>query len=192
MEEKWVVRSGRHFQVFSPKDMQEVREIQLEPGRIYPVRMKTEIVREGYLLTEVFTEDRCTYRKYRLAGDCTLSIGAGEDNEIVIHNSYVTAKHAGLEWQSGNWILRDYNSTNGTYVNNRKVTGGTVLGAGDTIFILGCKIIVGNGFFSINNPDQIPYTLMNPRQRLLRKESTRRGSTIAESLIFTRRTLLLN
>ena len=154
MEEKWVVRSGRHFQVFSPKDMQEVREIQLEPGRIYPVRMKAEIVREGYLLTEVFTEDRCTYRKYRLAGDCTLSIGAGEDNEIVIHNSYVTAKHAGLEWQSGNWILRDYNSTNGTYVNNRKVTGGTVLGAGDTIFILGCKIIVGNGFFSINNPDQ--------------------------------------
>lgn len=154
VEEQWVVKSSKRFQVFSPESMQEVRELTLEPGHIYPVRQKAEREREGYLLTEAFTEDRCTYHRYMLSGDCTLSIGADESNEICIRNSYVTAKHAGLEWQGGNWILRDYNSTNGTYVNNRKITGGTVLGAGDVVFILGCKLIVGNGFFSINNPDQ--------------------------------------
>ena len=152
-ENEWIIRAGKHLQLFEAKTGEKVKEVTLQEGNIYPVRVIAEQVKEGYLLTEPFTEDRCRFQKYIVDSDCKLSIGSEETNEIEIRNNYVTAKHASLEWQNGNWILQDYNSTNGTYVNCKKVEGGKALSAGDQVFILGCKIIVGNDFLSINNPD---------------------------------------
>lgn len=119
-ENEWIIRAGKHLQLFEVKTGEKVKEVILQEGNIYPVRVIAEQVKEGYLLTEPFTEDRCRFQKYIVDSDCKLSIGSEETNEIEIRNNYVTAKHASLEWQNGNWILQDYNSTNGTYVNCKK------------------------------------------------------------------------
>lgn len=51
------------------------------------------------------------------------------------------------------WTIQDNNSTNGTYVNNTRI-GLDTLVPGDTIYIMGLRIIIGNDFISINNPNK--------------------------------------
>jgi len=152
-ESGWVVKSGKGLRLWNIKEKTECDELVLQGNEIYPIQRQGKNNEQGYILTEPFTQDRCIYTKYIVNSDVTLSIGADESNQIVIHNAYVSAKHATLMWQNNTWLVYDNDSTNGIYVNNEKVKSGIALKCGDLLFILGCKIIVGNGFFAINNPD---------------------------------------
>ncbi len=152
-DDRWVIRGNKALQLFDAENGQERRQLTLAPNKIYPVIMFREESQRGYLLTEPFTEDRCIYKKYLVGEKAALSIGTDRSNTIVIDNPFVSAKHAQLEWREKTWLVYDNESTNGTYVNQEKVSEGMVLRPGDLISILGCKIVVGNGFFSINNPD---------------------------------------
>ncbi|MCK9531024.1 MAG: FHA domain-containing protein [Gammaproteobacteria bacterium] len=72
-------------------------------------------------------------------------IGRGEDNQLRIDDELASRVHAVIEFKkgaedaSGDWILRDHNSTNGTFVNDRRITvhalvDGDVLRIGKTFF----------------------------------------------------------
>lgn len=41
--------------------------------------------------------------------------------QIVLTDTYMSSKHAEIRAEGGNWILHDLGSTNGTYVNDRRV-----------------------------------------------------------------------
>ncbi len=51
-----------------------------------------------------------------------VTIGRHTDNQIVIDNSAVSSRHAKIEQTSAGLKLMDMDSTNGTYVNNKRVT----------------------------------------------------------------------
>ncbi len=51
----------------------------------------------------------------------TTSIGTDPKSTIVLHDKFMSTKHAEIKAENGLWILRDAGSTNGTYVNNRRV-----------------------------------------------------------------------
>src|SRR5689334_14160499 len=55
-----------------------------------------------------------------------LTLGRDTENAIVIDSDSVSRVHACLFEVQGSWLLRDYNSTNGTLVNGVKVQGGQV------------------------------------------------------------------
>ena len=150
---EWVLKANRRFCPYDSETWHKQKEVVLKTNQLYPVAVFQKEKQEGYILTEPFTEDRCSFVKYQVLENCELNIGTDRSNQIVIANDFVTAKHAKLVWQDCVWVLHDKDSTNGTYVNGRKIAGGEALHFGDVIFILGCKIIVGNGFFAINNPD---------------------------------------
>ncbi|MEO8549762.1 MAG: FHA domain-containing protein, partial [Kofleriaceae bacterium] len=50
-------------------------------------------------------------------------IGNGQDATVtlVLNDKFMSSKHAEIAAENGLWILRDTGSTNGTYVNNRRV-----------------------------------------------------------------------
>ncbi|MGH7864341.1 MAG: FHA domain-containing protein, partial [Candidatus Binataceae bacterium] len=71
-----------------------------------------------------------------------ISIGRGEDNDVVIPHPSVSRAHARLVRRDGGYELMDLNSTNGSYVDERKVQGtqavnnGSELKLGDLRFVL--------------------------------------------------------
>lgn len=62
-----------------------------------------------------------------------VSLGRGEDNDIVIPHASVSRSHARLARRDGSFVLTDLNSTNGSYVNNRPVEGSTIVGNGSEV-----------------------------------------------------------
>jgi pSer/pThr/pTyr-binding forkhead associated (FHA) protein len=62
-------------------------------------------------------------------------IGRNPANDLVVPDPQVSARHAIIQNQSGHFVLFDLESTNGTYVNGRRLTQPCELQPGDEIRI---------------------------------------------------------
>ncbi|MBM7869721.1 pSer/pThr/pTyr-binding forkhead associated (FHA) protein [Clostridium pascui] len=64
-----------------------------------------------------------------------ITIGRKEDNTFMLDDPYVSAKHARIYAKSGDYIIEDLGSTNGTLVNDGEIEGKKYLETGDIIKI---------------------------------------------------------
>lgn len=64
-----------------------------------------------------------------------ISIGRGEENEIVLNIAEVSRTHAILTKAEEGYMIKDTGSTNGTFVDKKKVGGKYLLKPGDTIML---------------------------------------------------------
>jgi pilus assembly protein CpaF len=64
-----------------------------------------------------------------------LTVGRVQGNDIVLAKRNVSKQHARLTLQGEQAVVVDLNSTNGTWVNGRKITGAQPLKQGDKIYI---------------------------------------------------------
>lgn len=62
-------------------------------------------------------------------------VGRSDDADIIIDDSYASEFHLRVGLQDGEVMLNDLGSTNGTYLNGRRVTVPTVITKGDSIQI---------------------------------------------------------
>lgn len=62
-----------------------------------------------------------------------MHIGRDISNEIVINDAEVSRKHVRIVIQAGEVIIEDLGSTNGSFVNEQRVSGPYTLVAGDTL-----------------------------------------------------------
>jgi len=62
-----------------------------------------------------------TGKDYRILKEKT-AIGKSEDSDIVISNDFVSRNHALLSYEDRKFILNDLQSTNHTYVNDKKIS----------------------------------------------------------------------
>jgi FHA domain/Integrin beta chain VWA domain len=62
-----------------------------------------------------------------------VSLGRGEDNDVVIPHASVSRAHARLMRRNGVFELTDLNSTNGTYVNEQPVHGSVPVSSGNQV-----------------------------------------------------------
>lgn len=62
-----------------------------------------------------------------------LTIGRDIKNEIVINDAEVSRRHCRLFLQGDEYTIEDLGSTNGTFVNEQRVTGQRALHSGETI-----------------------------------------------------------
>jgi hypothetical protein len=65
--------------------------------------------------------------------DAVNSIGRDVNNSIVIDDTFVSSEHALLTFRGRAWYVEDRGSTNGTWLNGRRVEGLLPLGYGDEI-----------------------------------------------------------
>lgn len=74
-------------------------------------------------------------RELDLKGRDTLTLGRDPLNEMTISHPSVSRFHAQIKQHKGAYILLDLNSTNGTFLNGKKIVGHYTLRVGDTIRI---------------------------------------------------------
>lgn len=63
----------------------------------------------------------------------TMQIGRGTACEIRPEDTYLSQVHARLSSRPNGWVVEDMGSTNGTFLNGRKVTVPTEVAAGDRV-----------------------------------------------------------
>ena len=61
------------------------------------------------------------------------TIGRGMQATLHVDSGRVSRIHAEVVFEGGGWVLRDAGSTNGTYLNGRRVTAPTDLRRGDAV-----------------------------------------------------------
>lgn len=67
--------------------------------------------------------------------NAVISIGRGKNNFIRIYDNYVSNYHAKIYVRNGKCIIKDLKSTNGTFVNNRRIKNKMYLKPDDMIKI---------------------------------------------------------
>jgi pSer/pThr/pTyr-binding forkhead associated (FHA) protein len=67
--------------------------------------------------------------------DVITGLGRDVNNAIVIDDPFASADHAVLTYRGRSWYLEDLGSTNGSYVNGRRVDGVAPMGFGDELQI---------------------------------------------------------
>ena len=77
-----------------------------------------------------------------LVNQPSLTMGRGQDNNLVVTEPQISRHHASLTWDGSHWILQDLGSVNGTYVNGVRVAGPRVLQTGD-LLALGPNVLFG-------------------------------------------------
>jgi pSer/pThr/pTyr-binding forkhead associated (FHA) protein len=65
--------------------------------------------------------------------DGTIQIGRAEACQVKVDDTYVSSFHARVYSRDGAWYVEDLGSTNGTYLNQRRITSPAELRAGDRL-----------------------------------------------------------
>lgn len=64
-----------------------------------------------------------------------ISVGRVQGNDLMLPKGNVSKRHARLMFRDGRFIVTDLKSTNGTYVNGRKIAQATIVREGDKIYV---------------------------------------------------------
>ncbi|HMA94841.1 MAG TPA: FHA domain-containing protein, partial [Polyangiaceae bacterium] len=64
-----------------------------------------------------------------------LGIGRVQGNDLTLVKGNVSKQHARIAYRDGVFVVADLNSTNGTYVNRRKIQEPTKIGEGDRVYV---------------------------------------------------------
>jgi len=90
-------------------------------ARISGVTLPKKVKGQFWLFSREI-DDRQIFHKYYVKNNIDISIGRTKDNDIIYDNKYVSSDHAKLSFYENNWVLSDNNSTNGTFVNDERIS----------------------------------------------------------------------
>ena len=77
-----------------------------------------------------------------------IRIGRQLENDIVLHEEFVSRFHSEIRFEEGKYVLQDNGSTSGTFVNGRKIDR-CVLNSGDLISIATIQMMFVNNNASL-------------------------------------------
>ncbi len=99
-------------------------------------------------------------RRFPLS-DPVATLGRSRSCEIYIPDRRTSRRHAEMRWDGEYTTLRDLNSTNGTFLNGRRIDGPETLRDGD-------EIGIGSAIFTFHDPEatiretEFPLLVVNP------------------------------
>ncbi len=96
---------------------------------------------EGVLIVFSAVSDSERWNTVNLQGRASLVIGRNEGCDIHLNHVGVSKVHAQIALENGQYVLIDKGSTNGVWVNGRKLNGKCVLHEKDVIMITNSKLI---------------------------------------------------
>lgn len=148
--DEWVLKSNKRVSILDSEN-NPVRNTILHPQGFFNLKIADEKERV-ILFAEPIDLSRKVFKKIFVRNEDNFTIGRTNDNNFCFENKFVSGKHARLLFDGKKWSVIDTSSTNGTYVNGYRVES-QLLKPGDIIYIMGLKIIIGNNFLAVNNPD---------------------------------------
>jgi len=84
-----------------------------------------------------------------------VTIGRDTDNDIVVSDSKVSRHHLQIISDDGSFRIVDFNTTNGTFVNDKKISGETAIYSHDIVRI-GNTVLPWQTYFRTNVPEEKP------------------------------------
>lgn len=149
-DDKWILKSSKLAWI-AGEDGSRRESCPLTAGLYLYVQIAGE---SGHyvLYTEDVDATRQTLNKIVVSRPDVFSIGRQPNNNFAYDNPFVSGTHARLSFDGSSWSISDNNSTNGTFVNGERIQS-KKLNAGDLIYIMGLKMVVGDRFVAVNNPD---------------------------------------
>lgn len=100
-----------------------------------------ETIAEGVLFVFSSADSDNKWHSFQLIEKAELTIGRGDDNDIILPHISVSKLHAKIVRENDEYFIVDNNSTNGVIVNNERVSGKTRLHEKDVISITNTKMI---------------------------------------------------
>lgn len=112
--------------------------------------------------------------------EAEVSIGRLDDNELCLPKNNVSKHHARLLFKDQRYVIVDQQSTNGTYVNGRRITGPAVVRRGDKIYIGDFILVLNQGIVS-DNPRRTQHegSPPDPRAETQRRRPGHKASSSA-------------
>lgn len=151
---KWVAKSNKHAQFFDGEN-NLIKTVDIKDECVYI--LKTDNDEKSLLFANTYSNSGREFERLTVTSGREISIGRNEGNAICYINKFVSGRHAVIKKNGEAWTIEDINSTNGTYVNNKRINLRTLI-PGDVISIMGLRIVIGYDFISINNPNhQVVY-----------------------------------
>ena len=92
---------------------------------------KEPLPKEAFLIVAETEEPSLSGKRFPFSTE--ISIGRGQDNDIVIPESYVSNHHTPIYKHGSQFVVEDLGSRNHTYVNGNLLTGRAYLRVGDLI-----------------------------------------------------------
>jgi pSer/pThr/pTyr-binding forkhead associated (FHA) protein len=111
----------------------KVVEAPPKPKRDRSARRTTGVRKHGPLLLRLVAPAELKGRTYPLGEEVTVGRAAG--CQVTIDDTYASQLHARVFQREGQVFVEDLGSTNGTYLNRRKVTGPMPMQRGDKLQI---------------------------------------------------------
>jgi peroxiredoxin len=105
----------------------------------------------------------------------TISIGNAEDNDFVVRQATVSQHHAMLAQKDGHFELSDLSSTNGTFVNGRRIDKSALVKIGDELWFGGTRFVLANPAVT----GDTVHAVSNPRTTRRKTFSTRAALELA-------------
>ena len=93
-----------------------------------------------------------------------ITIGSSRSNDIVYRASYISRVHASINYTNDTWVVED-TSQNGVFLNDRRVKVNAPLQYGDTVNIIGLKIVFLGNILAINCGDTELFKVNNENLR---------------------------
>ena len=141
------------------KDNQKVKWDNSENG-LLKITENIEIIgnanvsNEKYIVRVISNNDLSNeYERFSVKENSTISLGRGKENDIVVMDEKIAKTQISLRWNGSSWTYKkNTDSKVGVYVNSKKSENQQLV-IGDCLSVFDCKILLGVGFFAINNPE---------------------------------------
>ena len=127
------------------------------------------IVEHGEYEVSIYIEKvlqrRLLLYNYYVSADTEIIIGSNTNCDICYGSMHISSFHARLYRRKDSWEIYDCSNSNGIYINGEKC-GHSHLKLGDTITMMGLKIIIGTNYLSVANHDDLLQINNNKLQEL--------------------------
>ena len=116
-------------------------------------------------MAKLFLKFEATTLKEVTLSQGVVTIGRLPDNLVQVDNPAVSGHHAKIYWDTDHYVLEDNESTNGTYVNNRRITH-VVLNDGDQILVGKHTVLFKDAWHEDAPEEKTATTTAAPMQRM--------------------------
>lgn len=112
---------------------------------------------DAHQFTLLISEKGGVERRQTFHGD-EITLGRVQGNDLVLPKGNVSKRHARILYREGRFIVADLNSTNGTYVNRRRIAQATIIREDDRVYVGDFIIRVVSNDHSAPEADEAPPT----------------------------------